>query len=264
MTSIQSPGCSSRHVAAWTRLASIGNGVPFLTRNRRRSRWAARMPGARSRERTGGTERQVMTGRFGTVPVVTLVSLVLAHGDGRSAPAPEVPGNRCPSVAAPTLQPLDQHAPRASRPPATVRPTTPPKPAELPPTAALRHPLRLRSIRHPARDAKILDANAIWLRPIRARRCWSRGTRTARDQRVRLLGSPRRDASYLIGQGIGQPFDLSYGRGAPGLPAHGGCWEDAGALPREDAEADPGRSRTAGSALRQPGPRAVQPDAALV
>ena len=185
-----------------------------------------------------------MTGRFGTVPlVVTLVSLVLLltgcpkrpATTAASAPAPGgPPAIAAPSVAAPapsapgpaTLPPVP------AGPPATVRPTTPPKPAEFSPTAALKD-ARFDFDRSDIRpgDAKILDANAIWLRAHSGAQVLVEGHADERgtNEYNLALGDRRAKAtlSYLIGQGIqaSRFATISYGEEHPACTAHEeGCW----------------------------------------
>ena len=185
-----------------------------------------------------------MTGRFGTVPlVVTLVSLVLLltgcpkrpATTAASAPAPGgPPAIAAPSVAAPvpsapgpaTLPPVP------AGPPATVRPTTPPKPAEFAPTAALKD-ARFDFDRSDIRpgDAKILDANAIWLRANPGAQVLVEGHADERgtNEYNLALGDRRAKAtlSYLIGQGIqaSRFATISYGEEHPACTAHEeGCW----------------------------------------
>lgn len=185
-----------------------------------------------------------MTGRFGTVPlVVTLVSLVLLltgcpkrpATTAASAPAPGgPPAIAAPSVAAPAPSAPGPAtlAPVPAGPPATGRPTTPPKPAEFAPTAALKD-ARFDFDRSDIRpgDAKILDANAIWLRAHPGAQVLVEGhadERGTNDYNL-ALGDRRAKAtlSYLIGQGIqaSRFATISYGEEHPACTAHEeGCW----------------------------------------
>jgi peptidoglycan-associated lipoprotein len=170
------------------------------------------------------------------VAPVLVLSLFLAGCPKRpattaaSAPAPT--GAPAPSAAAPstTTTPGMAMAPSTAA-PATAAPTTPPRPSEFRETDNLKDvyfDFDKYDIR--AGDAKILDANATWLKTnndlvLIEGHCDERGT----NEYNLALGERRAKATmnYLVGQGVqaNRITIISYGKERPVCNEHNeACW----------------------------------------
>jgi peptidoglycan-associated lipoprotein len=170
------------------------------------------------------------------VAPVLVLSLFLAGCPKRpattaaSAPAPT--GAPAPSAAAPstTTTPGMAMAPSTAA-PATAAPTTPPRPSEFRETDNLKDiyfDFDKYDIR--AGDAKILDANAAWLKTnndlvLIEGHCDERGT----NEYNLALGERRAKATmnYLVGQGVqaNRITIISYGEERPVCNEHNeACW----------------------------------------
>jgi peptidoglycan-associated lipoprotein len=169
------------------------------------------------------------------VAPVLVLSLFLAGCPKRpattaaSAPAPT--GTPTPSAAAPSTTPGVAMAPSTAAPATAAPTTTPPRPSEFRETENLKDvyfDFDKYDIR--AGDAKILDANAAWLKTnndlvLIEGHCDERGT----NEYNLALGERRAKATmnYLVGQGVqaNRITIISYGKERPVCNEHNeACW----------------------------------------
>ena len=251
----QSPGCSATTSQPGLDLLGSATACTF-PRATGADRGGRPECGARSRERTASTGRQVMSGRWHGSLSSRWCHWCLLTAERRAVGFTR----RSPATAKPQwphqpFSPRTSNAPRASRPPTTVRPTTPPKPAEFAHCRPQGHHFDFDDpTSGPRREDSGCECDLAQAH--RARRCWPKGTRQRGTNGSALGGSPRQgDAELSDRSGHRPPFASATAE----RPLHGheeGAGKTAGAFPVQTLGPTTGRSAHR-DRLRE-GPRAMQ------